>query len=176
MMKKFSETEQIEQFTGFGLYDKDFINVLKHLDDPEPYMRGIVAELGYERKEIPYTQPKRLRGKTSNNFHKLFDASMLGITSYTRVGVHFATILGSILSFICIIIALIYLILKLCNWYSFEAGMAPLLIGMFLLGGIQIFFIGFIGEYILNMNARLMHRPLVVVEEKLNFDNKDKSK
>lgn len=176
MMKKFSETEQIEQFTGFGLYDKDFINVLKNLDDPEPYMRGIVAELGYERKEIPYTQPKRLRGKTSNNFHKLFDASMLGITSYTRVGVHFATILGSILSFICIIIALIYLILKLCNWYSFEAGMAPLLIGMFLLGGIQIFFIGFIGEYILNMNARLMHRPLVIVEEKLNFDNKDKSK
>jgi glycosyltransferase involved in cell wall biosynthesis len=176
MMKKFSETEQIEQFTGFGLYDQKFIDVLRNLDDSEPYMRGIVAELGYERKEIPYTQPKRLRGKTSNNFHKLFDASMLGITSYTRVGVHFATILGSILSFICVIIALIYLILKLCNWYSFEAGMAPLLIGMFLLGGIQIFFIGFIGEYILNMNARLMHRPLVVVEEKLNFDKKDKSK
>ena len=169
MMKKFSETEQIEQFTGFGLYDKKFVDILRNLDDSEPYMRGIVAELGFERKEIPYTQPKRLRGKSSNNFHRLFDAAMLGITSYTRIGIHFATITGFIVSGISILIAIIYLFIKLLNWYSIEAGMAPLLIGVFFLGGIQIFFIGFIGEYILNMNARLMHRPLVIVEEKLNF-------
>lgn len=170
MMKKYSDTDQIEQFTGFGLYDKDFINVLKTLDDPEPYMRGIVAELGYERKEIPFTQPKRLRGKTSNNFHRLFDAAMLGITSYTRVGVHMATIFGFIISGLSFIVAIIYIILKLCNWNSFQAGIVPLIIGVFFLGGMQMFFIGFVGEYILNMNARLMHRPLVVVEEKLNFE------
>lgn len=168
-IKKFSNTEQIEHFTGFGLYDKDFINVLRNLDDPQPYMRGIVGELGYDRKEIEYTQQKRLHGKTSNNWYRLYDAGMLGITSYTKIGMRLATILGFIISAISVLVALVYLILKLCNWNQFEAGIAPLLIGMFLLGGIQIFFIGFLGEYILNINTRVMHRPLVVVEEKINF-------
>ncbi len=169
LIKKFSEVEQIEHFTGFGLYDKDFIQVLKDLDDPNPYLRGIVSELGYERKEIPFVQPKRERGKSSNNWYRLYDAAMLGITSYTKVGLRFATILGFIIAFLSIVVAIVYLVLKLCMWNTFEAGMAPLLIGVFLLGGIQIFFIGFLGEYILSINQRMMHRPLVVVEEKINF-------
>ena len=170
MIKKFSEVEQIEHFTGFGLYDKDFIEVLKNLDDPDPYLRGIVAELGFERKEIPFTQPKRQRGKSSNNWYRLYDAAMLGITSYTKIGLRLATIVGFIISFLSVFVALIYLVLKLCNWNSFQAGIAPIIIGVFLLGGMQIFFIGFLGEYILNINQRIMHRPLVVVEEKLNFE------
>ena len=170
MIKKFSEVEQIEHFTGFGLYDKDFIEVLKNLDDPDPYLRGIVAELGFERKEIPFTQPKRQRGKSSNNWYRLYDAAMLGITSYTKIGLRLATIVGFIISFLSILVALIYLVLKFCNWNSFQAGIAPIIIGVFLLGGMQIFFIGFLGEYILNINQRVMHRPLVVVEEKLNFE------
>lgn len=174
MIKKFSEVEQIEHFTGFGLYDKDFIEVLKNLDDPDPYLRGIVAELGFERKEIPFTQPKRQRGKSSNNWYRLYDAAMLGITSYTKIGLRLATILGFIISFLSVFVALIYLVLKLCNWNSFQAGIAPIIIGVFLLGGMQIFFIGFLGEYILNINQRIMHRPLVVVEEKLNFEGEKK--
>ena len=174
MIKKFSEVEQIEHFTGFGLYDKDFIEVLKNLDDPDPYLRGIVAELGFERKEIPFTQPKRQRGKSSNNWYRLYDAAMLGITSYTKIGLRLATIVGFIISFLSVFVALIYLVLKLCNWNSFQAGIAPIIIGVFLLGGMQMFFIGFLGEYILNINQRIMHRPLVVVEEKLNFEGEKK--
>ena len=174
MIKKFSEVEQIEHFTGFGLYDKDFIEVLKNLDDPDPYLRGIVAELGFERKEIPFNQPKRQRGKSSNNWYRLYDAAMLGITSYTKIGLRLATIVGFIISFLSVFVALIYLVLKLCNWNSFQAGIAPIIIGVFLLGGMQIFFIGFLGEYILNINQRIMHRPLVVVEEKLNFEGEKK--
>ena len=176
LIKKFSEVDQIEHFTGFGLYDKDFIKILKDLDDPEPYLRGIVAELGFERKEIPFTQPKRERGKSSNNWYRLYDGAMLGITSYTKIGLRFATILGFMVSFLSVLIAFIYLILKLCMWNSFQAGIAPLIIGVFLLGGLQIFFIGFLGEYILKMNQRIMHRPLVVVEEKINMSKKGEKK
>ena len=176
LIKKFSEVDQIEHFTGFGLYDKDFIKILKDLDDPEPYLRGIVAELGFERKEIPFTQPKRERGKSSNNWYRLYDGAMLGITSYTKIGLRFATILGFMVSFLSVLIAFIYLILKLCMWNSFQAGIAPLIIGVFLLGGLQIFFIGFLGEYILKMNQRIMHRPLVVVEEKIDLSKKKKKK
>ena len=176
LIKKFSEVDQIEHFTGFGLYDKDFIKILKDLDDPEPYLRGIVAELGFERKEIPFTQPKRERGKSSNNWYRLYDGAMLGITSYTKIGLRFATILGFMVSFLSVLIAFIYLILKLCMWNSFQAGIAPLIIGVFLLGGLQIFFIGFLGEYILKMNQRIMHRPLVVVEEKINMSKRGEKK
>ncbi len=170
LIKKFSEVEQIEHFTGFGLYDKAFIEVLRNLEDPEPYLRGIVAELGFERDEISYEQPKRERGKSSNNFYRLYDAAMLGITSYTKVGLRFATFLGFLLAFLSVVVAIIYLILKLCMWNQFEAGIAPLIIGVFLLGGIQLFFIGLLGEYILSINERVKHRPLVVVEEKINFE------
>lgn len=172
MIKKLSDVEQIEHFTGFGLYDARFIKVLKELDDPTPFLRGIVAELGFRRKEIPYEQPKRRAGKTSNNFYRLYDAAMLSITSYTKVGLRLATIFGSICSLISMVVALIYLVMKLMYWDRFPAGMAPLLIGMCFLGSVQIFFIGLVGEYILSINARVMKRPLVIEEERINFEGR----
>lgn len=173
LIKKLSDVEQIEQFTGFGLYDKKFIKVLRELDDPTPFLRGIVAELGFRRKEIPYEQPKRRAGKTSNNLYRLFDAAMLSITSYTKVGLRLATIAGSVCCGISLLVALAYLVMKLIYWDRFAAGMAPLLIGMCFLGSVQIFFIGLVGEYILTINSRVMKRPLVVEEERLNFDEEN---
>ena len=170
LIKKISSVDQIEHFTGFGLYDKDFIDVLRSLDDTEPYLRGIVAELGYKRKEIKYTQEKRLAGKTKNNWYTLYDIGMLGITSYSKALMRVATILGFMFSIICLIIALVYLILKLLYWNSFPIGTIPILIGVFFLGSLQLFFIGLLGEYILNINRRIMKRPLVVEEKRINFD------
>lgn len=169
IIKKLSDVEQIEHFTGFGLYDKEFIEVLRKLDDPTPFLRGIVAELGFRRKEIPYRQPKRRAGKTSNNFYKLYDAAMLSITSYTKVGLRLATFLGAVSCSVSIVAAIVYLIMKLMYWERFPAGMTPILIGMLFLGSVQIFFIGMIGEYILTINQRVMKRPLVVEEERINL-------
>ena len=169
MIKKFSDVEQIEHFTGSGLYDKDFIQVLRDLKDPTPFLRGIVAELGYKRKEIPYEQPERRAGKTHNNFFTLYDAAMLSFTSYTKIGLRMATFLGMGCGAISAVIGLIYLIMKLVLWDTFAAGMAPVLIGMFFLGSVQLFFLGFIGEYVLSINQRVMNRPLVIEEERINF-------
>lgn len=173
MIKRLSDVEQIEQFTGFGLYDSKFVDVLRSLDDPTPFLRGIVAELGFRRKELSYEQPKRRAGKTSNNFYRLYDAAMLSITSYTKAGLRLATIFGSICCAVSMIVAIIYLVMKLMYWDRFLAGMAPLLIGMCFLGSVQIFFIGLVGEYILSINSRVMKRPLVVEEERINFDKED---
>ena len=169
MMKKLSDVEQIEQFTGSGLYDRDFMEVLRNLDDPTPFLRGIVAELGFKIKQIPYEQPKRRAGETKNHFYQLYDAAMLSITSYTKAGLRLATIFGSICSLISMVVAVVYLVMKLMYWDRFPAGMAPVLIGMCFLGSVQIFFIGLMGEYILSINARVMKRPLVIEEERLNF-------
>ena len=168
-IKKLSEVDQIEHFTDFGLYDRSFIDVLRKLDDPTPFLRGIVAELGFRRKEIPYDQPKRRAGKTSNNFYKLFDAAMLSVTSYTKFGLRVATFIGAVTMFFSVIIALVYLVLKLMYWDRFQAGLAPLLIAVLFLGSVIIFFIGMMGEYVLTINQRVMRRPLVVEEERLNF-------
>ena len=169
LIKKMSSVEQIEHFTGFGLYDKKFIDVLRNLDDSEPYLRGIVAELGYKRKEIKYTQQKRLRGKTKNNWYTLYDAAMLGFTSYTKVIMRIATIMGFLFSMVSFLIAFVYFVLKLLFWNSFPMGTVPILIGVFLIGSIQLFFIGMLGEYMINMNRRLMKRPLVIEERRINF-------
>lgn len=170
IIKKYSDVEQIEHFTGSGLYDKSFIDVLRDLKDPTPFMRGLVAELGFARKEIPYEQPQRRAGKTHNNWYTLYDAAMLSFTSYTKIGLRLATFMGILAGTGSFIVAIIYLILKLTYWNSFTAGMAPVVIGMFFLGGIQLFFLGFIGEYILSINKRVMNRPLVVEEERINFE------
>ncbi|MCM1498442.1 MAG: glycosyltransferase family 2 protein [Clostridium sp.] len=171
MIKNMSDVKMIEHFTGFGLYDRSFIAILKELNDPVPFLRGIVAEYGsgFNRKEIFYEQAKRRAGKTHNNFFSLYDAAMLSITSYTKVGLRVATLLGFLSSGISMIIALVYLIMKLCNWDNFQAGNAPMVLGVYILGSIQLFFIGLIGEYILNINTRVIHRPLVVEEKRLNF-------
>ena len=176
MIKKLSDVEQIEHFTGSGLYDREFIEVLRRLDDPTPFLRGIVAELGYKRKEIPYEQPKRRAGKTHNNFYKLYDAAMLSVTSYTKAGLRLATIFGSICALISMCVALVYLVMKLIWWDRFPAGMAPMLIGMLFLGSVQLFFIGFLGEYIMSINQRVMKRPLVIEEERINMDDKPAGK
>lgn len=170
-IKKMSDVEQIEHFTGFGLYDKSFIEVLRGLDDPTPFIRGIVAELGYKRKDISYVQPKRKAGKTHNNWATLYDAAMLSFTSYTKVGLRIATILGFSVGIISILIAFVYLILKLVYWDRFAAGMTPVLLAVLILGSLQLFFIGFLGEYVLSINKRVMKRPLVIEEERLNFDS-----
>ena len=172
IIKKYSDVEQIEHFTGSGLYDKSFIDVLRDLKDPTPFMRGLVAELGFARKEIPYEQPQRRAGKTHNNWYTLYDAAMLSFTSYTKIGLRLATFMGILAGTGSFLVAIIYLILKLTHWNSFTAGMAPVVIGMFFLGGIQLFFLGFIGEYILSINKRVMNRPLVVEEERINFEEK----
>jgi len=170
MIKKFSDVEQIEHFTGSGLYDRSFIEVLRGLKDPSPFLRGIVAELGYRRKEISYEQPLRRAGKTKNNFYSLYDAAMLSFTSYTKIGLRLCTFMGLTCSAISALIGFVYLILKLVYWDRFPAGMTPVLIGIFLLGSVQLIFIGFLGEYILSINQRVMNRPLVVEEERINFE------
>ncbi len=172
MIRKMSSVKMIEHFTGFGLYDKTFISLLKELDDPIPFIRGIVAEYGegFNMIQVEYEQPKRRAGKTHNNFYTLYDAAMLSITSYTKVGLRIATFFGIVCSALSFVIGLFYLVMKIINWYSFNAGMAPVVVGVFLLGGLQLFFIGIIGEYILNINTRVIHRPLVVEEERINFD------
>ena len=171
MLKKMSSTEIIEQFTGFGLYDRSFIDVLRELDDPTPFMRGLVAELGPERKEIEYEQPRRRAGKTHNNFYTLYDAAMLSFTSYTKNGLRIATIAGFFISMISFLIGLVYLVMKLVFWYKFTAGYAPMMIGIFFMGGLILAFMGFLGEYVMAINARVMNRPLVVEEERINFEN-----
>ena len=170
IIKKFSDVEQIEHFTGSGLYDREFVEVLRNLKDPTPFLRGIVAELGYKRKEIPYEQPQRRAGKTHNNWYSLYDAAMLSFTSYTKIGLRLATFLGMGIGTVSAIIAIVYLVLKILFWENFTAGTAPIMIGMFFLGAVQLFFLGFLGEYILSMNQRIMNRPLVIEEERLNFD------
>ena len=170
LIKKLSCVEQIEQFTGFGLYDESFVQTLRDLKDPTPFIRGIVAELGPERKEIEYTQPQRRAGKTHNNWYSLYDAAMLSFTSYTKAGMRLATFGGFAIAFLSFLVALGYLIAKLVAWHSFSAGYAPIIISVFFMGGVQLAFLGFMGEYIMSMNTRIMNRPLVVEEERLNFD------
>lgn len=169
LIKKMSDVEQIEHFTGTGLYDKSFIDVLRKLDDPTPFLRGIVAELGPQRKDVYYRQAERRAGKTHNNWYRLYDAAMLSFTSYTKIGLRLATIFGFIFSALNMLVALGYFIAKLIWWEEFSMGTAPMLIGIFFTGSIQLFFLGLLGEYILNINTRSMHRPLVVEERRINF-------
>lgn len=176
LIKKMSKVEQIEHFTGFGLYDRRFINVLKELDDPTPFIRGIVAELGFRRKDIPYEQAQRRAGKTSNNWFSLYDAAMLSFTSYTKTGLRFATVLGAGLSVLSVISFVICFVLKLAMWNTFSFGTALTVLGISLFCSLQMFFIGLLGEYVMNINTRVMNRPLVVEEKRINFEEDEQSK
>lgn len=169
LIRKFSDVEQIEHFTGFGLYDKSFLDVMRKLDDPTPFLRGIVGELGGKRKEIPYQQAIRRAGKTSNNWYSLYDAAMLSFTSYTKIGMRLAVFGGVIFSFFNLLIGLVYLIMKLIYWDTFAAGQAPTIIVLSLMSSVLLAFMGFLGEYIAAVNTRMMHRPIVVEEERINF-------
>jgi hypothetical protein len=169
LIKRMSQVEQIEHFTGTGLYDKSFIDVLRNLHDPTPFMRGIVAELGPLRKDIPYKQQKRRAGRTHNNWYSLYDAAMLSFTSYTKVGLRIATVIGFILALLSFLVAMVYLVAKLIWWDAFPLGTAPILIGIFFFGSVQLIFIGLLGEYVMSINTRVMNRPLVVEEKRINF-------
>ena len=171
LIKRFSKVDQIEHFTGFGLYDRSFLDVMRQLDDPTPFIRGIVAELGGRRKEVPYEQPQRRAGKTHNNWYTLYDAAMLSVTSYTKAGMRVAVFGGMILAFLNLLIGLVYLVMKLIYWDRFDAGQAPTIIIISLMCSILLAFMGFLGEYISAINLRMMKRPLVIEEERINFDS-----
>lgn len=173
LIEAISDVDHIAQFTGFGLYDKKFIDVLKTLNDPLPYLRGIVAELGFQRTEVYYEQDRRKYGKTSFSFFKLYDVAMLGITSYSKILMRLATLFGFSLSIISLIVALVTLIIKIIDWNYFSIGTAAIAIGVFFLGSVQLFFIGLLGEYIVNINTRVIHRPLVIEETRINFEKTD---
>ena len=169
MIHRMSEVEQIEHFTGFGLYDKSFVDVLRGLKDPTPFLRGIVAELGFRRVDIPYRQARRAAGRSHNNWYSLFDAAMLSFTSYTKTGLRVATIGGFVGAVLCFLAAVAYTVLKFLYWERYPAGIIPIIIVTLLIGSIQLFFTGLLGEYIMSMNNRIMNRPLVVEEERINF-------
>lgn len=169
LLDKLSEVEHIEQFDGFGLYDASFIKQLRNLEDPLPYLRGLVAEIGPERAYVEYTQEKRKEGKSTFNFLKYYDVAMLGLTSSTKAIMRVATFLGMILSVLCVIVALVTLVLKIIYWDYYSVGTAAVIIGIFLVGGIQVLFLGFLGEYIVNINQRTMRHPIVVEKERINM-------
>jgi len=164
-----SEIKQIRNFTGFGLYDKRIIEILKEINDPYPYFRGLISDIGFEVATIEYVQPVRQRGATKNNFYTLYDMAMLGITNHSKVPLRLATMLGFLTSVISILVALGYFIYKLVFWYRFDVGIAPLVIGLFFFAAVQLFFIGILGEYIGSIHTQVLKRPLVIEKERVNF-------
>jgi glycosyltransferase involved in cell wall biosynthesis len=171
MVGRISEVPLIPNFTGFGLYDREVVEVLRGIDDRYPYFRGLIADLGYPRAEIPFLQPRRARGVTKNNFYTLYDTAMLGVTNHSKVPLRIATFCGFSLSIISLLIALSYFVAKLVFWNSFSLGTAPLVIGVFFLGAVQLFFVGILGEYIGAIHTQVHKRPLVTEKERVNFDD-----
>jgi glycosyltransferase involved in cell wall biosynthesis len=166
---KIADMRLIKNFTGFGLYDRCVVNVLRQIDDAYPYFRGLISEIGFPVAEIPYDQPVRARGISKNNFYSLYDMALLGITTHSKLPIRIATMGGFMLSLISFVAALIFFVLKLVLWYHFPVGVAPILIGMFFLGSVQLFFIGILGEYVLSIHTQALKRPLVVEMERINF-------
>ncbi len=169
LVTKIANVKLIKNFTGFGLYDQSVIQILREFDDPYPYFRGLISEVGFEVIQIPFVQPTRKRGITKNNFYALYDMAMLGITSHSKVPIRLATMAGFGLSLMSLVIAMLYLLLKLTFWQSFSLGIAPILIGLFFFSSVQLFFIGLLGEYIGAIHTQVMKRPLVIEKERINF-------
>jgi glycosyltransferase involved in cell wall biosynthesis len=165
-----SDVPLIPNFTGFGLYDREVVDAVREIDDRYPYFRGLIADLGYPRAEIPFLQPRRERGITKNNFYTLYDNAMLGITNHSKVPLRVATFCGFLLSLLSLCVAIGYLIAKLLYWNSFALGTVPLVVGVFFLGAVQLFFIGILGEYIGAIHTQVHKRPLVTEKERVNFD------
>lgn len=173
IMGMLSETEHLPNVTGYGLFDQEVLQTIRWMDDPEPYIRGLVTDLGYKWCTLEYTQDKRTEGKSSYNFSRYFDFAMVGVTHMSHKPLRIATLTGFIMSALSFLVAMVYLVLKLINWNDFEMGTAPILVGMFFLGSIQLAFIGVIGEYIGAILTRVTKRPMVIEEERLNFDDED---
>jgi polyisoprenyl-phosphate glycosyltransferase len=168
-LQAFAETELVEHATGFGLYDQEVVQKLRSLQDPYPYFRGLLAELGYERATIAYDQPKRAHGITKNNFYTLYDMAMLGFTNHSRLPLRLAAMIGFLSSFISFIVGMVYLIYKLIDWQNFSLGSAPVIVGLFFLGSVQLLFLGIVGEYIGAIYVHQLNRPLVIEKERINF-------
>jgi len=169
LVRKLADIELIEHVTGFGLYDREVVEQFRKIDDPYPYGRGLVSDLGYEVARIPYHQPVRKSGITSNNFYTLYDMAMLGITNHSKVPLRIATLLGFAMSLLSLFAAIAYLIYKLLFWNKFPIGQAPVIIGLFLFSSVQLFFTGVLGEYIAAIHTQVQHRPLVIEKERINF-------
>jgi len=174
LISKLSDVELIRNFTGFGLYDKKVIDIIRNLDDPYPYFRGIIADIGFEVAKIKYKQPARKRGITKNNFYTLYDIAMLGITNHSKVPLRLAAMVGFSLSIISLFVACGYLIYKLIFWKSFSVGIAPVVIGLFFFASVQLFFLGLVGEYIGSIHTQVLKRPLVIEKERINFGDTEK--
>ena len=170
LVQRLSGVETYENFTGFGLYDRKVIDIIKRFDDPYPYFRGIIAEIGMPHFEIPYHQPARKRGITKNNFYALYDMAMLGITSLSKVPLRLVTFAGFASALLCVLVALAYTVYKILFWTRFSAGVAPLVIGIFFFLSLQMIFIGVVGEYIGTIHTLVQRRPLVVEQERVNFE------
>ena len=169
LVNRLSNTETYENFTGFGLYDRKVIDIIKAIDDPYPYFRGLIAEIGLPHAEITYHQASRKRGFTKNNFYTLYDLGMLAITNFTRVPLRLVTFTGFACALCCVLVSLFYLIYKLLYWNRFSVGIAPLVIGVFLFISIQLVSIGILGEYIGSVLTQVQHRPFVVERERVNW-------
>ncbi len=170
-IKIFSEVDHIRNFHGFGLYDKKLIDILKTLKDPYPYFRGLVSEFGFKRFEIPYAQRRREHGKTKSNFYALYDVAILGYVNHSKIPLRLSVFTGFFLSFISFILAIVYLVYKIIYWDSFQLGVAPLVIGLFFFSSVQLIFIGILGEYIGNILTHVKNHPLVIEEERINFES-----
>lgn len=156
--------------TGFGLYDKVVLDYLRELNEPYPFLRGLICELGYEIKTLTFTQPRRLRGVTKNNWYTLYDIAMLGIVNHSKFPLRVAAFSGFILGFVSLLVAIAFIALKIVFWNSFPLGIAPIVIGLFFLFGIQLLFVGILGEYVASIHTYVQKRRLVVEKERVNFD------
>ena len=170
LVNKLSSIETFENFTGFGLFDRRVIDVVKTFDDPYPYFRGMIAEIGLPHTTIPFTQPRRKRGITKNNFYTLYDMAMLGITNLSKVPLRLVTLSGFACAVLCILVALGYFVYKLLYWNRFSVGIAPLVIGIFFFSSVQLISVGILGEYIGSIHTHVQKRPLVVERERVNFE------
>ncbi len=170
LVNKLSSIETFQNFTGFGLYDRRVIEEVRRMGDPYPYFRGMIAEIGLPYTTIPFHQPARTRGITKNNFYSLYDMAMLGITNLSKVPLRLMTFFGFVAAALCFLVALFYLLYKLIFWQEFSLGVAPLVIGIFFLGSVQLISVGILGEYVGSIHTRVYNRPLVVERERVNFD------
>jgi len=168
-LRRLSDVDLIEHYTGFGLYDQQIITILRELGDPYPYFRGIIADLGFPLARIEFEQPRRKRGISKNSFYTLYDMAMLGMTGYTKIPLRLAAMFGFSTAALSFLVGLVYLVYKLLFWQQFSLGSAPIVIGLFFLGSVQLFFLGVVGEYIGAIYTQVMKRPLVIEKERINF-------
>ncbi len=170
VVRRMADVDLIEHFTGFGLYDRKVIEVLRGINDPYPYFRGLISEIGFATARVYYEQPQRKRGLTKNNFYTLYDMAMLGVTNHTKIPLRLAAIFGFLCSAFGLLVAFVYLIYKLLYWDRFEVGMAPLLIGSVIFASVQLFTLGIVGEYVAAILTQVRRLPHVVERERINME------